>query len=256
MKRRTLIVVGAGAWLGLGWTGCRPSRISKPAPTGDLEVVMSMKRAKMVEEQLKAPGRGIVNEQVLDAMRQVPRHEFVPAEHWDEAYADHPLPIGHEQTISQPYVVAFMTEQLNPQPTDRVLEIGTGSGYQAAVLSRLVRAVYSVEIVKPLARQAEANLQRLGYSNVLVRAGDGYQGWAEHAPFDAVIVTCASSHVPEPLVEQLKEGGRLIMPVGASLSQELILFEKKGGMLTRQAVLPVRFVPMTGQALDAGRPGD
>jgi protein-L-isoaspartate(D-aspartate) O-methyltransferase len=181
-------------------------------------------------------------------MGKVPRHHFLPAADRARAYGDHPWPIGHGQTISQPYVVAFMTEQLDPKPTDRVLEIGTGSGYQAAVLAELVADVYSIEIVEPLARRAAATLGELNYTNVHVRAGDGYLGWPEAAPFDAVIVTCAPDHVPQPLVNQLKDGGRLIIPVGGGYSQDLVLLEKRGTNVQKRAVLPVRFVPMTGEA--------
>src|SRR5439155_734298 len=151
-------------------------------------------------------------------------------------------------TISQPYVVAFMTERLEPKPTDRVLEIGTGSGYQAAVLGGLVAQVFTVEIIEELAQRAAADLKRLGYTNVQVRAGDGYKGWAEAAPFDAIIVTCAPEHVPRPLIDQLKDGGRMIIPVGPAGDQELVLLRKHGDKLERRAVLPVRFVPMTGEA--------
>jgi protein-L-isoaspartate(D-aspartate) O-methyltransferase len=158
------------------------------------------------------------------------------------------LPIGYDQTISQPYIVAFMTGQLDPQPMDRVLEIGTGSGYQAAVLAQLVAEVYTIEIVEALAQRAEADLKRLGYTNIHVRAGDGCQGWPEAAPFDAIIVTCAPEKVPPPLVEQLKDGGRMIIPVGPMGDQELVLLRKRGEQLEQRAVLSVRFVPMTGGA--------
>jgi protein-L-isoaspartate(D-aspartate) O-methyltransferase len=201
-------------------------------------------RKKMVEEQLAAPGRDIKNQRVLEAMSEVPRHEFVPKVLGKFAYLDEPLPIGYGQTISQPFIVAFMTEQLDPKPTDRVLEIGTGSGYQAAVLSRLVREVYTIEIIEPLARRAEADLKRLGYNNVKVLAGDGYKGWPDQAPFDAIIVTCAPDHIPQPLVEQLRDGGRMIIPVGALEDQQLFLLQKHGIKVEQQAVLPVRFVPM------------
>src|SRR2546425_1044409 len=203
-------------------------------------------RERMVKEQIVM--RGVVEERVLAAMRKVPREEFVPAEFRAESYTDRPLPIGYDQTISQPFIVAFMTEELRPQPTDRVLEIGTGSGYQAAILAELVAEVYSIEIIEPLAKNAEATLERLGYKNVHVKAGDGYKGWVEHAPFDAVIVTCAPDHVPKPLVDQLREGGRMIIPVGGFGDQELYLLEKKNGQLQRRSVLPVRFVPMAGEA--------
>jgi protein-L-isoaspartate(D-aspartate) O-methyltransferase len=200
----------------------------------------------MVRQQLSAPGRDITNARVLAAMGKVPRHELVPASLRTQAYNDHPLPIGHDQTISQPFIVAFMTEKLEPKPTDKVLEVGTGSGYQAAVLAELVREVYTIEIVEPLARRAEADLKRLGYTNVMVRAGDGYKGWPEAAPFDAIIVTCAPEHVPQPLVDQLREGGRMIIPVGPAGNQELYVLHKKGDKVERHAILPVRFVPMTG----------
>jgi protein-L-isoaspartate(D-aspartate) O-methyltransferase len=200
----------------------------------------------MVQQQLAA--RGIQDPRVLAAMEKVPRHEFVPEPLKRQAYADRPLPIGHDQTISQPYIVAFMTEQLKPEAGDRVLEIGTGSGYQAAVLAELVAEVYSIEIVEPLAREAKATIERLGCRNVHLKAGDGYQGWAEHAPFDAIIVTCSPDHVPQPLVSQLKEGGLMIVPVGELHHQELVLLEKREESMSQRAVLPVRFVPMTGQA--------
>jgi len=205
-------------------------------------------RQHMVVEQLVAPERGIKNVRVLAAMNKVPRHEFVPASLRNQAYEDYPLAIGYEQTISQPYIVALMTEKLDPKPTDRVLEIGTGSGYQAAVLAELVHEVYTIEIVDPLARRAEADLKRLGYQNVTVRSGDGYNGWAEAAPFDAIMVTCAPDHVPQPLVDQLKEGGRMIIPVGPAGHQQLYILLKRDGKMESQAVLPVGFVPMTGTA--------
>ena len=192
--------------------------------------------------------RGIHDERVLAAMSKVPQEEFVPQDVRAESYTDGPLPIGHGQTISQPFIVAFMTEQLRPSAKDRVLEIGTGSGYQSAVLAELVAEVYTIEIIEPLAKGAEATLARLGYKNVHVKVGDGYKGWPEHAPFDAVIVTCAPDHVPQPLSDQLKEGGRMIIPVGGFGDQELYLLEKKNGQLEQRAVLPVRFVPMAGEA--------
>jgi protein-L-isoaspartate(D-aspartate) O-methyltransferase len=211
-------------------------------------------RQRMVQEQIAAPDRRITDARVLAVMGHVPRHEFVPASVRAQAYGDYPLPIGHGQTISQPFIVAFMTEKLEPKATDKVLEIGTGSGYQAAVLAGLVSNVYTIEIVEPLAKRAEADLKRLGYTNVMVRAGDGYKGWPETAPFDAVIVTCAPDHVPQPLVDQLKEGGRMMIPVGPAGNQELYLLRKKGGKVEKDAVLSVRFVPMTGkQGADAKR---
>src|SRR4051812_37024928 len=199
-------------------------------------------RQRMVEQQLKP--RGIKDERVLAAMAKVPREEFIPANVRTAAYEDGPLPIGYDQTISQPYVVAFMTEQLRPKRSDRVLEIGSGSGYQAAILAELVADVYTIEIVEPLAKSAEATVQRLGYKNVHVRIGDGYKGWPEEAPFDAFIVTCAPEKVPQPLVDQLKDGGRMVIPVGERFAQQLYLLEKKNGQLKESATLPVRFVPM------------
>jgi protein-L-isoaspartate(D-aspartate) O-methyltransferase len=216
---------------------------SQPATEEDF----ALARKDMVEEQLVAPGRDIKNRRVLEAMATVPRHEFLPADLRKFAYRDEPLPIGYGQTISQPFIVAFMTEQLDPKQTDRILEIGTGSGYQAAILSRLVAEVYTIEILEPLAKRAEADLKRLGYNNVKVLAGDGYKGWPEHAPFDGVIVTCAPDHIPQPLIDQLKDGGRMIIPVGPPDEQQLYLLQKHGTKLEREAVLAVRFVPMTGR---------
>jgi protein-L-isoaspartate(D-aspartate) O-methyltransferase len=216
-------------------------------PAGE-EDHFAAERRRMVQEQLSSPGYNITNARVLAAMGKVPRHEFVPAELRHRAYDDAPLPIGHGQTISQPYIVAFMTEKLEPKPTDRVLEIGTGSGYQAAVLAQLVAEVYTIEIIEPLAQRAGADLKRLGYTNIQVRAGDGFQGWPEAAPFDAIIVTCAPEKVPQPLVEQLKDGDWMIIPVGPMGDQELVLLRKQGEHLEKRAVLPVRFVPMTGGA--------
>lgn len=239
MRRRLFILMPL---LQLPWSGCYAEPV-KPADYGTA-------RKQMVSEQISGQGRNVSDPRVIEAIAQVPRHEFVPAEIRSHAYEDRPLPIGYDQTISQPYIVAFMTEKLAPKRTDRVLEIGTGSGYQAAVLSRLVAEVYSIEIVEPLAKRAEEDLQRLGYRNVHVRAGDGYRGWPETAPFDAIIVTCAPDHVPAPLVAQLKDGGRMIIPVGPPGAQELVLLEKRAGKLEKSAVLPVRFVPMTGKALD------
>ena len=208
------------------------------APVADF----AAQRQRMVQQQLVA--RGIEDERVLAAMAKVPREEFVPADARVDAYEDGPLPIGHGQTISQPYIVAFMTQQLRPQTSDRVLEIGTGSGYQAAILAELVKEVYSVEIVEPLAKGAEATLARLGYKNIHLKVGDGYKGWPEEAPFDAIIVTCAPDKVPQPLVDQLKDDGRMVIPVGERFAQELYLLEKKNGQLKESVTLPVRFVPM------------
>lgn len=200
----------------------------------------------MVAEQLSGPGRAIHDPRVLAAMEKVPRHEFVPAHLRARAYEDGPLPIGYGQTISQPYVVAFMTEQLHPRPTDRVLEIGTGCGYQTAVLAELVQEVYSLEIVEPLASRAASVLKHLGYTNVHLRSQDGYDGWPQAAPYDAVVVTCAPARVPPPLLAQLREGGHMIIPIGVMPDQELVRLEKRGDTLYQHEVMPVRFVPMTG----------
>jgi protein-L-isoaspartate(D-aspartate) O-methyltransferase len=242
-----LALVLAG-WL-TGLTGRGTAAPPVAAPGAD---AYALERQRMVAEQLVAPGRNITNARVLAVMGRVPRHEFVPERLRRNAYSDYPLPIGQGQTISQPYIVAFMTEQLEAKPTDRVLEIGTGSGYQAAVLAEMASEVYTIEIIEELAQRAAADLKRLGYTNVHVRAGDGYRGWAEAAPFDAVIVTCAPEHVPQPLIDQLKEGGRMIIPIGRVWNQELVLLRKRGGKLEQRAVLPVSFVPMTGEA--AGTP--
>jgi protein-L-isoaspartate(D-aspartate) O-methyltransferase len=237
MRERVLAPIVAGVLAGLA--GCGDAQ---PPTAEDYKAA----RKAMVAKQLEAKGRDIRNPRVLKAMGDVPRHEFVPAEQREFAYEDRPLPIGHKQTISQPYIVAFMTEKLDPQPGDRVLEIGTGSGYQAAVLAKLVKEVYTIEIVKPLAARAAETLKRLGYTNVRTVAGDGYKGWREFAPFDAVIVTCAPEQIPQPLVEQLREGGKLIIPVGAQgEAQVLYRLRKEGGEIRQEAVLPVRFVPMT-----------
>jgi protein-L-isoaspartate(D-aspartate) O-methyltransferase len=241
------------AFVMAGWlTGLTARGAAAPPAAAVGTDPYALARQRMVAEQLVAPGRDITNARVLTVMGRIPRHEFVPERLRRDAYADHPLPIGHGQTISQPYIVAFMTERLEPKPTDRVLEIGTGSGYQAAVLSELVARVYTIEIIDELAQRAAADLKRLGYTNAHVRAGDGYLGWKEAAPFDAVIVTCAPERVPQPLIDQLKEGGRMIIPVGSTWNQELVLLHKRGGKLEQHEVLPVRFVPMTGKA--AGNP--
>ncbi len=203
-------------------------------------------RNQMVTEFVE--GAGVHNPRVLDAMRKVPRHEFVPAALRPKAYTDAAWSIGYKQTISPPFVVAYMTEVLDPQPTDRVLEIGTGSGYQAAVLSHLVKDVYSIEIVEQLGRSAGRRLKRLGYKNVKTKVGDGYLGWPEYAPFDKIIVTCSPESVPKPLVDQLKEGGKMVIPVGERYRQDLYLMEKKDGKLVRKQLIPTLFVPMTGRS--------
>jgi protein-L-isoaspartate(D-aspartate) O-methyltransferase len=186
--------------------------------------------------------------EVLEVMGKVPRHEFVPAELRAAAYENRPLPIGHGQTISQPYIVAIMTDLLKFGPGQRALEVGTGSGYQAAILAELGGEVYTIEIIEDLGEQARGNLERLGYRNIEVRIGDGYYGWKEHAPYDAIVVTAAASHVPPPLIHQLKNGGRMVIPVGSRfMVQQLLLVEKDAaGKVTTRQILPVRFVPLTG----------
>lgn len=207
-------------------------------------------RARMVEMELVR--EGIKNKSVLDSMRQVKRHLFVSPDLRDAAYFDQALPIGHKQTISPPFIVAYMTEMIDPQPTDRVLEIGTGSGYQAAVLAGLVKDVYTIEIVEPLGRRAAKVLKDQGYKNVHPLVGDGYKGWPEHAPFDKIIVTCSPENVPQPLIDQLRDsdgtrpGGKMIIPVGERYEQVFYLFEKKDGKLEKKKLLPALFVPMTG----------
>jgi protein-L-isoaspartate(D-aspartate) O-methyltransferase len=205
------------------------------------------KRIEMVRRQLQA--RDINDQRVLDAMGRVPRHLFVDKRYWNDAYADHPLPIDEGQTISQPYIVALMTQYLNLKEEDKVLEIGTGSGYQAAVLAEIVDEVYSIEIREGLAEKAAETLKDLNFSNVSVKCADGYFGWKEHAPFDAIIVTCAVNHIPPPLLDQLNEGGKLIIPLGSTLYyQTLTLITKEEGKPLVEHITSVRFVPMTGEA--------
>ncbi len=210
----------------------------------DIEKMYEKMRITMVEDQIER--RDVRDQKVLDAMKKVPRHEFVPEHLRKYAYADEPLPIGEDQTISQPYIVAYMTEQLELKPTDKILEIGTGSGYQAAVLAEIADSVFTIEIVDVLARRAESTLKTLGYKNIMVKSGDGYKGWPEHAPFDKIIITAAPTRIPQPLVEQLKVGGRLILPLG-DYSQDLVLIQKNDAGVTQRKLLPVRFVPMTGE---------
>jgi len=203
-------------------------------------------RERMVRDDIA--GGGVADPRVLESLRLVPRHEFVAGPQRPLAYFDMALPIGESQTISGPFVVAYMTEKLEPKPADRVLEIGTGSGYQAAVLSPLVGMVYSIEINRVLGERAARTLARLGYRNVVTKIGDGFLGWPEHAPFDKIIVTCSPENVPQPLVEQLAENGRMIIPVGERYDQTLVLLQKRGGELVREALVPSLFVPMTGTA--------
>ena len=203
-------------------------------------------RERMVAFQLA--GRDIVDDAVLGAMRAVPRHEFLPESQRPLAYTDQALLVGHGQTISQPYIVALMTQVLELEPGEKVLEIGTGSGYQAAVLAEITDEVYTIEILEPLGVQARETLQRLGYENVHTRIGDGYRGWPEHAPFDAIIVTAAPDHIPQPLIEQLALGGRMVIPVGTYYQELILLRRGLDGTLERERGIPVQFVPMTGEA--------
>ncbi len=207
-------------------------------------------RREMVEKQIIA--RGVKDPRVIQAMLKVERHLFVPPAYRHLAYTDQPLPIGEGQTISQPYIVALMTELLELKGDEKVLEIGTGSGYQAAILAELAQEVYTIEIIPKLAVSARKRLEKLGYKNIKVKCGDGYMGWEEYAPFDAIIVTCAPDHIPKPLLEQLKEGGRMVIPVG-EYYQELILVRKKEGKIIKRSIIPVRFVPMTGEGVKRGR---
>lgn len=219
---------------------CAPEAGAAGAESGEY----ASERARMVSAQIA--DRGISDERVLAALRKVPRHEFVPESEKRSAYHDTPLPIGEGQTISQPYIVALMTELARPAENHRVLEVGTGSGYQAAVLAQLVEHVYSIEIESSLAERASEVLRRLGYSNITVRAGDGYAGWPEHAPFDVIVITAAPDHIPQPLLDQLKPGGRMVVPVGPiAATQQLRVLEKSAaGKVTSTVVAPVRFVPL------------
>ncbi|HKZ52802.1 MAG TPA: protein-L-isoaspartate(D-aspartate) O-methyltransferase [Candidatus Acidoferrales bacterium] len=238
-KRKTILALALLA-AGLGWA------------VADEESKWRQQRERLVRETIAQPRDyrpAVRDRRVLDAMRQVPRHEFVPEGYRRQAYEDHPVPIGYGQTISQPYIVALMTELLKPNPDDRVLELGTGSGYQAAVLSPLVKEVYTIEIIQPLGLAARERLARLGYTNVEVKVGDGYYGWPQKAPFDAIIVTAWSTHVPPPLLEQLKPGGRMVIPVGSALYQQNLVVVHKGESATdlrMESVMPVAFVPLTG----------
>ncbi|MBI3932170.1 MAG: protein-L-isoaspartate(D-aspartate) O-methyltransferase [Acidobacteria bacterium] len=215
-----------------------------PASVATDEAALAQARERMVADQIEA--REVRDAKALAALRKVPRHLFVPPGLVAESYDDHPLPIGHGQTISQPYIVAFMTEALGLRGGETVLEVGTGSGYQAAVLAEIAARVFTIEIVEPLALEAKERLLRLGYRNVEVRAGDGYQGWPEAAPFAGIMVTAAAPRIPEPLKAQLADGGRLVIPVGDEY-QELVVLTRRGTRFEQRSVLPVRFVPMTGE---------
>jgi protein-L-isoaspartate(D-aspartate) O-methyltransferase len=241
VRARAILISGLLAAALLPGTQCSSATETPVVPQ---RVDLEQARKRMVEDQIRA--RGVNNPRVLEAMTIVPRHEFVPEAYRASAYDDQPLPTSQGQTISQPYIVALMTELADPKPEHRVLEVGTGSGYQAAVLSGLVRDVYTIELVPELARSATERLKRLGYNNVHVREGDGYLGWPEHAPFDSILVTAGATEIPKPLVEQLKPGGRMIIPVGDSTAvQTLQIVEKDstGNVRVRDSI-PVRFVPL------------
>lgn len=224
--------------------------LSSPTESSLSSETFITERNKMIDQHLRA--RGITDEQVINAMRAVPRHRLVPEVHRSEAYSDGPLPIGYGQTISQPYIVALMTELLRVKPGDRILEIGTGSGYQAAVLAEIADYVYTVEIVPELGERARADLSELGYKNIKVRVGDGYAGWEDHAPFDAIMVTAAPETIPQPLIDQLKPGGRLVIPLGKTgeIQQLTLVTKSSDGTLETKAVSPVRFVPFTGSGTE------
>ena len=246
-RRAFAVVLSVLAVLGILAAGVLLVKLTRPTATlTDQSDDRLEERMDMVKYQIR--DRGVTDPRVLRAMERVPRHEFVPNNYVDQAYADHPLPIGHGQTISQPYIVALMTELLELKETDRVLEIGTGSGYQAAVLSEIVAEVYSVEIVEPLATEAKDRLEQLGYRNVHVLYADGYYGWEEHAPYEAIIVTCAPDHIPQPLVQQLADGGSLVIPVGPPGGyQTLWQITRQGKEVIKRNVTGVLFVPLTGE---------
>jgi protein-L-isoaspartate(D-aspartate) O-methyltransferase len=225
--------------------GCSANE-NKPAVGEDEDEIMQKRLDRMVESQIES--RGVTDPAVLNAMSKTPRWKFVPEDLKHRAFEDNPLPIGYGQTISQPYIVAYMTEALLLKPDDRVLEIGTGSGYQAAVLAEIANEVYTVEIIPELGENAADTLSELGYENVHVKIGDGYEGWTEHAPFDAIIVTCAPDHIPQPLLDQLADGGRLVIPVGGTYPQELQRITRVGDEYETEFLTSVLFVPMTGEA--------
>ena len=222
--------------------GCKAMKTQKSEPK---EEKFQESRYAMVENQIQS--RGITDKEILTALRKVPRHRFVPAHLQDQAYRDEPLPIGENQTISQPFIVAYMTDQLNLKSHSKVLEIGTGSGYQAAILAELCDSVFTIEIIPTLSKSAQTVIQELGYDNIYFKIGDGYQGWLEKSPFDAIIVTAAPDHIPQPLIDQLAINGRMIIPVG-DFFQDLILIQKNEKGITRDKKIPVRFVPMRGKA--------
>lgn len=235
MSGRVLIIILYGVMMNVFNIGCKAKDIDSDE--------FAKLRENMVKTQIER--RGVKDEKVLNAMRKVERHKFVPEQYIENSYEDRPLPIGEGQTISQPYIVALMTEVLGLDSTKKVLEVGTGSGYQAAVLAEICDSVYTIEIVEALGKRSKKLLSELGYENVKVKVGDGYKGWEEYSPFDGVIVTCAPSHVPQPLIDQMTEGGKMVIPVDVAYGQDLILLIKKDGKVERESITPVRFVPMT-----------
>ena len=245
----TYIAVAGLLVISLSCLACTDPKARTDAAAPEAETAFARERAEMVKTQLAA--RDITNERVLEAMGRVPRHRFVRPQLKSRAYDDRPLPIEEGQTISQPYIVALMTQLADPQAGDRMLDIGTGSGYQAAVLAELGTEVYSIEIIPSLAEQAKKRLKELGYEKVEVRAGDGYRGWPDKAPFKAIILAAAAPQVPQPLLDQLAVGGKLVIPVGDAGLQELLVITKEAdGSLRRESVAPVAFVPMTGEVRD------
>lgn len=251
-NNRLGLALGMALVLGLGGTvwSQNASKGAQAAKSNDSDDLTAPARNRMVQRHLVE--RGIKNPRVLGAFRTVPRHKFLPPKTRRQAYDDESIPIGEGQTITPPYDVAFMTEVLDPQPTDKVFEVGTGSGYQSSILSRLVKDVYSVEIHAKLSQRASAVHKELGYTNIHTRIGDGYEGWPEAAPFDAIIVTCAPHRIPQPLKDQLKEGGRMIIPLGSRFDQTVHLIIKKNGKFLDKELKPTLFVPMTGKALKEG----
>ncbi len=235
MSGRVLIIILYGVMMNIFNVGCKAKDINSDE--------FAKLRATMVKAQIER--RGVKDEKVLNAMRKVERHKFVPEQYIENSYEDRPLPIGEGQTISQPYIVALMTEVLGLDSTKKVLEVGTGSGYQAAVLAEICDSVYTIEIVEALGKRSKKLLSELGYKNLKVKVGDGYKGWEEYSPFDGVIVTCAPSHVPQSLIDQMTEGGKMVIPVDVAYGQDLILLIKKDGKVERKSIIPVRFVPMT-----------
>jgi protein-L-isoaspartate(D-aspartate) O-methyltransferase len=239
MVKRTILFLVCFITL-LFYSSCKPQKSLEELHMNNVDKFYKL-RLDMVETQLK--NRDITDKKVLDTMLKIERHKFVPPQYQDSAYDDTPLPIGFNQTISQPYIVALMTQLLELKGDEKILEIGTGSGYQTAVLAELCKEVYTIEIIPDLAKKATKTLTELGYKNIFIKIGDGYEGWKEHSPFDGIIVTCAPDHIPQPLIDQLKEGGKIVIPVG-DFYQELVLGKKVEGKIIQKTIIPVRFVPM------------